>query len=80
MHPEGMTLEAIRKRLSEVSDGPRWFFSRDLEYIDAAAEFGIDPDHFDQLSTDAQGLIVARHRVRGTMRAWENYQTNRKQS
>ena len=68
----------MRKRLNEVDSGPRWFFSRDLEYLDAACEYGVDPDEWDSLSDNAKGLIVARHRVRGTMRAYEDYTFRKK--
>ena len=68
-----MTLEQIRKRLGEVEQGPRWFFSHDLEYLDATQAYGVDPDRWEELSENAQGLIVARHRARGTMRAWEDF-------
>ncbi len=73
-----MTLEQIRKRLSEVEQGPRWFFSRDLEYLDAAQAYGVDPDEWEELSDNARGLIVARHRARGTMRAWEDHTFKKK--
>lgn len=74
-----MTLEQIRKRLCEVNDGsPRWFFSRDLEYIDCAIEAGLDPDRWEELSVDSKGLLLARHRARGTMRAWEDYRMRKK--
>ncbi len=63
----------MRKRLSETDEGPRWFFSRDLEYLDAAQAYGVDPDRWDELSDNARGLIIARHRVRGTMRAYEDF-------
>ena len=75
-----MTLDQIRKRLGEIAQGPRWFFSRDLEYLDCAIEAGLDPDRWEDLSTDSKGLLLARHRARGTMRAWEDYQANRKRS
>ena len=68
-----MTLAKIRDRLNELPPEPRWFFSRDLEYLDAAQDYGIDPDKWEELSDHAKGLIVARHRARGTMRAWEDY-------
>ncbi len=69
-----MTLPEIRKRLNELPPEPRWFFSRDLEYLDAAQSWGgVDPDRWSELSTDAQGLIVARHRARGTMAAWQDH-------
>ena len=60
----------MRKRLSEADEGPRWFFSRDLEYLDAAQEYGVDPDRWEELSDNARGLIIARHRARGTMSAY----------
>ena len=72
-----MTLEQIRDRLNKLPPEPRWFFSRDLEYLDAAREYGVDPDRWDELSENAQGLIVARHRVRGTMSAWQDYKLKR---
>lgn len=79
MHPEtGMTLPEIRKRLNELPPEPRWFFSRDLEYLDAAQAYGVDPDRWEELSDNARGFIVARHRARGTMRAYEDYTFRKK--
>ena len=69
----------MRKRLNDTDDGSgRWFFSRDLEYLDAAREYGVDPDRWEELSDNARGLIVARHRVRGTMRAYEDFRSRPK--
>ena len=50
-----MTLETIRKRLNELPPEPRWFFSRDLEYLDAAREYGINPDEWDSLALCNKG-------------------------
>ncbi len=63
----------MRKRLSEADEGPRWFFSRDLEYLDAAEAHNVDPDRWEELSINARGLILARYRARGTMRAYEDF-------
>ena len=64
-----MTLDQIRSRLSEVEQGPRWFFSRDLEYLDCAIEASLDPDRWTELSIDAKGLLLARYRARSTWAA-----------
>ncbi len=65
--------------MNEVDDGgPRWFFSRDLEYLDAAQSWGVNPDEWDSLSDNAKGLIIARHRTRGTMRAYEEFRRPKK--
>ena len=63
--------------MGETDEGPSWFFSRDLEYLDAAQDWGVNPDEWDSLSDNAKGLIIARHRVRGTMRAYEAFRSNK---
>lgn len=70
---QGPTIQQIRQALNDLPPEPRWYFARELEYLDAAQDFGVDPDRWNELSVDAQALILARYRARGIMRQWEDF-------
>ena len=69
-----MTLEETQKRLKEKKpDEPSWFFDQNFDHLNAAESWGIDADRWDEMSDDGRGAVIAVHRARRKMDAWESY-------
>jgi len=64
-----MDLKEIRSKLPE---GP-WRHNSIFEQVDVAADVGFLPSEFWALDDRDKAFLIARARIKGTMRAWEDY-------